>query len=96
MRVPAKDIALINHHRRDLGLRPIDLDAGWTHEELQNMAATLHARGRLPNPRFSKEELKEAKDRETDRALDNRGGALGRAFLGSWVGGAVGSLAGPV
>lgn len=82
--VSSADIKLINRHRRLLGMGDIDPASGWTDAELQDMAQSIRQHGRLPNPKYSQDEL------------SKRGGAAGRSFLGSWGGGIVGAVvAGP-
>jgi len=83
VKVPAKDLELINKHRRGIGMGPIDLDAGWTNRELKQMADSIRQQGRLPNPKYSRDEL------------SNRSGAAGRALLGSWLGHILGNLVAP-
>ncbi len=51
------DLEAINRHRRSLGMEPIDLEAGWTAEELARMADTIRREGRMLNPKALKRRL---------------------------------------
>ncbi len=46
----AADLETINRHRRGLGMEPIDPGAGWTADELRQMADTIRREGRMFNP----------------------------------------------
>ena len=52
--VSADDLAVINQHRRGLGMAPLDPGAGWTTEELREMADSIRTTGRMHNPRTNR------------------------------------------
>ena len=51
------DVEAIDAHRRRLGMSPIDLAAGWTEDELREMAKSIRATGRMNNPQQLKRRL---------------------------------------
>jgi len=51
-----KDVEAINRHRRRIGGDPIDLAAGWSPDEIREMADNIRTKGRTHNPRL--DELK--------------------------------------
>jgi hypothetical protein len=48
--VSQEDIDVLNQHRRSLGMGKIDLSAGWSDEELRDMAENIRKHGRTHNP----------------------------------------------
>lgn len=48
--LPSDDLEVINRHRASLGMRPIDPAAGWTPQELADMAESIRKTGRMTNP----------------------------------------------
>lgn len=48
--VSADDLKAIDRHRASLGLGPIDPGAGWTPDELRDMARSIRETGRMTNP----------------------------------------------
>lgn len=44
------DLAEINRHRRQLGMGPLDPGAGWTGDELKQMAESIRTTGKMYNP----------------------------------------------
>lgn len=46
-----KDVQTINRHRRSIGGDPLDLSAGWTVQEIREMAERIRTTGRTHNPR---------------------------------------------
>ena len=48
-----RDVETINRHRRSIGGDPVDLDAGWTLGEIQEMAERIRSMGRTNNPRYA-------------------------------------------
>ncbi len=52
-----RDVDTINRHRKHLGMAPLDLEAGWTAEELAKMADTIRREGRMFNPQRLKRRL---------------------------------------
>lgn len=55
---PARgDVETIDAHRRRLGMPPIDTAAGWTEQELREMAESIRATGRMSNPQHLKRRL---------------------------------------
>ena len=48
------DLDVINRHRRSLGMDPIDPVAGWTVQELADMAESIRKTGRMSNPRLKR------------------------------------------
>lgn len=55
-----RDIETINEHRSSIGIRPMDLSAGWTDQEILEMAQSVRARGIL-GPTHQRRSQKEAK-----------------------------------
>lgn len=49
--VTSADLEVINRHRRGLGMGPMDPAAGWSVEELRDMAESIRTTGRMTNPR---------------------------------------------
>ena len=49
----AKDIETINAHRRSIGGGELDLSAGWTSQEIREMAENIRTKGRTYNPRHA-------------------------------------------
>ena len=45
------DVDVINAHRQSIGMGPIDPQAGWTAQELADMAESIRKTGRMANPR---------------------------------------------
>lgn len=43
------DVEIINRHRATLGMAPIDLTAGWSAAEIQEMARSIRKTGRMQN-----------------------------------------------
>jgi hypothetical protein len=48
----AADIELVNQHRRQLGMGPIDPGMGWTAKEIRDMARNIRETGRMANPKL--------------------------------------------
>lgn len=48
-RMTSEDVDVINRHRTQLGMAPIDPAAGWTPDELHDMAESIRATGRMTN-----------------------------------------------
>jgi hypothetical protein len=44
------DMNVVNSHRRQLGMKPLDLADGWTAKEIAEMAEKIRATGRMANP----------------------------------------------
>lgn len=51
--VAQADIDLVDRHRKQLGMAPLDPRTGWSAREVQEMADSIRTKGRLPNPRYS-------------------------------------------
>lgn len=49
--IGSSDMDVINRHRASIGMGPIDPLAGWTAEELREMAERIRTTGRMSNPR---------------------------------------------
>ncbi len=48
------ELEVINRHRRQLGMAPLDPGAGWTADELKQMAESIRTTGKMYNPRRGK------------------------------------------
>ena len=46
----SSDLDVINRHRTSIGMGPIDPSAGWTAQELADMAESIRTTGRMTNP----------------------------------------------
>jgi len=46
-----QDVEVVNRHRQGLGMKPLDLTAGWTPAEIREMAERVRKTGRTNNPR---------------------------------------------
>jgi hypothetical protein len=56
-KVAPDDLQVVNHHRRSLGMKPLDLADGWTSKEISDMAETIRMTGRMSNPSALKRKL---------------------------------------
>jgi hypothetical protein len=52
-----EDLDVVNSHRRQLGMKPLDLADGWTTKEIADMAEKIRTTGRMANPVSIKRKL---------------------------------------
>ncbi len=50
----ASDIETVNRHRELIGAGPLDLSAGWSAEEIAEMAENIRTKGRTHNPKLKR------------------------------------------
>lgn len=55
--VSTDDLDVVNRHRHEIGMKPIDLTQGWTAEEIRQQADSIRKSGRMVNPKSLKGRL---------------------------------------